>query len=1063
MFRTIRQHIAIVLTLFLGAISANAQDTILMQWGSYSCNSTLMESGRPMLPVVRWLMEIDGDGAPWIETFEDTCFAASDSQTIAPWQPSRFKNDPIPPYVRNEKVYGRDDFFASSLIQIEDLGRMRHRRIARVTFCPTEYNPVKNILKVHDCRLVLHGLRPLEGPLMSPEESMRIIAVVPDAYRESINPLIAWKQRLGYEVEVIGGTQFGCDSLRALLQQRYSQASSLDPAPGYILLVGDVDKIAPFDGRACPAQLDNHYTDLYFGEFTQDWLPDAIVGRLSAADAEELSQVVAKTIRYEQGLDDDTARSRQLLAVAGAESQAPAPIVTNGAVRYLSERFAAENWDTLVLRNPESDQLQDSLRRLLSQGQDLVAYTGHCTRSGWLHPTLASTDDGAPYPRLFVNNCCLSNDFHSTCFGERMLRKPSGGAIGAIGATNETLWMEDYVWSVGAKEAASHPSYDPLRRGAFDHLLEEQLTQGGLLLAGNLAVTESGSTFDHFYWETYCLLGDPTLQPHLQPLQDGWIACLDTLRQGAVTIRFRGTPGARVSVTSGQFLLGSQRLDSSGCCSVPLSIPLTGDSLTATLSAPGIRPCSISLFPLRTHSDIILESVILADSLRNPCSIIHGSGTHYLALAISVPDTLTDQRFALEQDSSDLARGALAEWIGSGSLTIDTLVPVTHDTLWFPFRLIEAGSDPILSLRIRHSHDSAEYWTIPLQYPCRTARPRIAQARIYEGGIPTKQLEAGHSYTILATLDDAMQIPFQAAYASISIIAHPQGDTLATLEDSLRQGESVQIPFILPDSASHLLIAADIHYGRHTESDRTWILVGKDIEDWESETLMIHPWQTAQTNGWRIDTLAHNGHFSLRSGPIGDNQQSILKMDIETMADDTIGFWIRTSCQSRNDHLAFSIDGVEKQYWSGQKNWTRWKTRLAQGPHILQWSYVKDASLAEGEDCVWIDDIRLPMSCWTAPYGTPDTASSPAEPLNIPDAETLGLITISPNPASSYVRLHNNTGRPVEAVLYDMYGRAVDRLLITSGQDTQYPTADLRLGCYAIKAGRQTLKLIITR
>ena len=127
-------------------------------------------------------------------------------------------------------------------------------------------------------------------------------------------------------------------------------------------------------------------------------------------------------------------------------------------------------------------------------------------------------------PFVSINNCCRANEFIGDCFGEHLLRKANGGAIGAIGASNETLWDEDYYWVVGAHGMpTSTPQYDSIALGAFDRLLHnhsesqqnQASTQSQIVNAGNWAVAASGSPFSDFYWEIYSLLGDPSLMPFI--------------------------------------------------------------------------------------------------------------------------------------------------------------------------------------------------------------------------------------------------------------------------------------------------------------------------------------------------------------------------------------------------------------------------------------------------------------------------------------------------------------------------------------------------------------------
>ena len=60
------------------------------------------------------------------------------------------------------------------------------------------------------------------------------------------------------------------------------------------------------------------------------------------------------------------------------------------------------------------------------------------------------------YPTM-VGNCCLTNAFDSgTCFGEALLRKDNGGAIGYIGGSDVTYWNDITQASGSEFEGSSH-------------------------------------------------------------------------------------------------------------------------------------------------------------------------------------------------------------------------------------------------------------------------------------------------------------------------------------------------------------------------------------------------------------------------------------------------------------------------------------------------------------------------------------------------------------------------------------------------------------------------------
>ena len=98
---------------------------------------------------------------------------------------------------------------------------------------------------------------------------------------------------------------------------------------------------------------------------------------------------------------------------------------------------------------------------------------------------------------------------------------------------------------------------------------------------------------------------------------------------------------------------------------------------------------------------------------------------------------------------------------------------------------------------------------------------------------------------------------------------------------------------------------------------------------------------------------------SATSGPISDDQQSILRLPVSTPVGGTVSFQRRVSSEGGFDFLRFRIDGIEAGAWSGEVGWAEEAYPLAPGDHVLEWAYTKDGSVADAEDRAQIDDLAL--------------------------------------------------------------------------------------------------------
>lgn len=1015
-----------------------------------SCSNGI--AGHPSLPSLSRLVQLPRGSRLSLDDVngreQQRDYMEADTWRLRPVDGPTVKDAPEADLLCDEKIYTADAWYrGGEPLTLEHLGTMGQSEVYRLTVRPVSYNPVRHNLRYYPsltATLAATGSTLLTSG--APQVGERYLVVSRPQFREGLQPFVRWKRQQGYVVAELYADTNLRDSVRALIGRQWTANGGME-SPRYVLLVGDVAQLQSFPGTTHPAGLSNHITDLYYVEHTGDYLPDALVGRWPVNDTAELGAVVRKTLAYERGADLDSSRLTRVLLVAGAESQEPAPVTTNGQVNYLSceVKQARPLLDTVAYRNPASADQLEAILGDLRQGAALLNYTAHCTANGWSSPavTFASIDTlDNPQPLLYVNNCCLSNAFGGTCFGEQLLRKADGGAIGVIGATNSTLWNEDYYWAVGPKYPLTlEPAFDDARPGAFDRWIgraDGVRTQGELLAAGNLAVSAFGSPYDKFYWETYCLLGDPSLEPWVGVPQPLDLHVTDLLpRNGDGSLHVGGTPGATVTAMQGDTVLGRGLIEPNGELTLVLNRSIDTLPLTLTATASGRLPRVDTLAVLSaTGRGVALRDVTVTDSTV-VCRVEHVGTLPLYGLQV-----------ALRQSEDDITAGAV---VAEQQQVVDTLLPTQSRQVTLPLQVLAVWQQPLWRAQLQAYTDGEEVLcSVGLEGYVDVYYPAVA-FRLAEP-------DGGSVYTLDTRSNYRLETNIEGSFDSmaLAVAALPTGDILfdTTLHASL---STLHTPLSTPDTLTHLRVQSTLILGNH-RADRDQYLVGGHRMDSFEDGFASYPWQGRGTQPWVIDSaVRHSGRFSARSGAIDYRQTSDLVLEVLLPQQDTLSYWARTSSEVTYDKLVFTVDGERRgiELW-GEANWRRCTVVLDAGRHTLRWRYVKDESGSAGNDCAWIDDVRLPLAWWDAPYGWfGDTTSVGIADV---DPETL---CIYPNPSRGTVTVKSSA--PGRLQVTDLVGREV-----YSAQHDGYSTLRLDYlpdGIYLLQvtsaAGRSQHKLII--
>ncbi len=986
-------------------------------WQRLACQGMICgtgEPGSPNLPVATALLPLAKDCKVVIEDISsqsDTPIVIE--RALAPVCESWVKDAPPPVASPDKGIYGQNNYYrGGEQVEVTELGVMGEHRLFRVTVRPVAYQPQqKTLLKDSQvtARLRVITLPTTKSHVEDPNKPSRYLIVSRPRYREGLQPFVEWKRQEGFDVRELYVTTHRRDTVKSEVD-RFVASLGWD-APDYMLLAGDAADLQAFIGNNHPSELSDHLTDLPYADFSGDHLPDTRLGRWPVEDTAQLGAVVRKTLAYEQGTALDSAALRRVLLVAGRETASVAPTTTNGQVNYLAReiRAAHPGTDTLCHRNPQSGDELEAIAGEIGGGVSLVNYTAHCTVGGWNSPALnAATLNsiGNHFATVYVNNCCKSNDFGGTCFGEMLLRQEHGGAVGVVGATNSTLWNEDYYWAVGPKwPIGLESAFDSLRPGAFDQWIGRMPrteTLGGLMTAGGLALEAMGSRHALFYWETYTLFGDPSLRPWTELPRRAFVWSPDTLESGITQTRISGTPGATVSAIQGGELIGVLTLDSMRSHLFRFSHPLDTLPVLFTATGAGMLPAhDTSMIQRVATPAVTFRHIVTLDS------VIHmelgnvGEG--------DIDSLWVVWRCSCLDDSTDCA---VTESLRVGPISLSRH---GEAEVRVPINVLVDGPEWYGTLTARSTDTLLHAPEMVLRHRLEFTPAEVILALLKPDGTAATSLDTLKDYLVLAATDRTVDT------LRLCIVAEPSETVLA---DTVVATNSLRVTVTTSDTLTRLRLATTTLQGRTTRHHRRWMVAGRRSDGFE-EGFGSYPWQRPGLEAWTLDsTTTHSGRFSARSGAIGHSQQSDLVLTVVVPSRDSISFWARTSSEAQYDMMEFHIDGRRMGYsLFGNTAWKRFAYVLEPGRHELKWRYFKNGSVSSGGDCAWVDDVRLPLALWEEPCGYFDTAASGG--ISIVHASATTNTVLRPNPALNWTELVLGTDMEtsVEVTLRDLYGR----------------------------------------
>lgn len=183
---------------------------------------------------------------------------------------------------------------------------------------------------------------------------------------------------------------------------------------------------------------------------------------------------------------------------------------------------------------------------------------------------------------------------------------------------------------------------------------------------------------------------------------------------------------------------------------------------------------------------------------------------------------------------------------------------------------------------------------------------------------------------------------------------------------NLNGGQSSAASFnitVSPDAPIGTIIDMNLHLvsGYYELEAMFYPKVGLIVEDFETGDFSQYDWEFAGNSPWTIvSTGVYEGLYSAKSGSIGNNASSQMKVTMDVSANDSIAFFRKVSSESDYDFLEFYIDNNKVGSWSGEVGWGRVSYPVTAGTRTFRWVYTKDIFVVSGQDCGWIDYIEFP-------------------------------------------------------------------------------------------------------
>jgi hypothetical protein len=480
--------------------------------------------------------------------------------------------------------------------------------------------------------------------------------------------------------------------------------------------------------------------------------------------------------------------------------------------------------------------------------------------------------------------------------------------------------------------------------------------------AGNLAVSASTSTRKKYYWETYNLIGDPSVIPIIGKPGTFSITIPDTLPNGIKSLTLNAEPFTYLAVSHADTLWDASFASPSG--SVELTMPgLSNDSCLMVVTGQNKKPVIKTIRFSNVKGEYInLTSSSINDINGNNNQRVDFGETFFLNLTLS------------NLGSADATN--LYAKISSGS----DHITITQDSVYIG--TLRAKKERILTdnLQMAISGNIHDMEGITIDLLLKDSRTE----KHYKIDITVHSPDLAITNCVLNdTLEgnrNNVADPGETFYLNFKVMNHGSssisGQFYATSNSAdltildpnvksgdLKFGETTDIPVKVKlsesaSSGSFISLSSLLDCNPYILNRDFSFRVGRIRESFESLSFNVFPWINISQVPWTITgTNPVDGVVTARSGQISHGANTSLIIRTVFGKDDSVKFFFRVSSEPNYDNLIFKLNDTEIFSKSGEIPWTEVAVPVSAGINKLEWTYSKDQSVSSGADCAWLDLI----------------------------------------------------------------------------------------------------------